>query len=487
MNSIRIGRIGLAAVLLTTLVAGTSFTTPKQAEAASDVRYETKTVSANGKSLSLQYSVINVKSPYLRVMSVTAKDGIGHDESLSSIVKRTGATVAVNGTFFDAYTSNSAERYPNGLLLNAGETTFSGVNQSLVIPMSKAPDIRKLSLKVQMSISNAENKSYTFSPWSVNRYYGTKNTEQSVLFTRSFGTQITFPGVKAIIKGGKIMSVTEGTAAIPADGQVLLVGKSDMNKRNILPSVKAGSLVSVTHTVMDLDAGTTYDTTDFEAAVGVGPKLITNGKIDVDPARDGFQDPKITSNAGARSFAGVDAKGQLVLGVSSAATMKDLAAGLLKLGLTEAMNLDGGASSGLYAEGAMKRTPGRQLSNAIVVKRYAKPQVQVFVNGKIINEIYGYVEKDITMVPLRGIFERLGATMQWNTAGTVLTVQKGSTRVVLTLNSKQATVNGKAVQLDASPVVSDGRTFVPLRFAVTALGGKVVWDNKLYRASITTP
>ncbi|WP_058300250.1 stalk domain-containing protein [Gorillibacterium timonense] len=482
-----IGRICLTVLLLASLLTGASLASPRQAEAAAGVRYESKTVMYNGKSFSLQYAVIDVKNPYLRVMSVTAKEGIGHDESLASIVNRTGATVAVNGTFFDAYTTKDAERYPNGLLLNEGETVFSGENQSLVIPVGKTPDIRKLSLKVKITLTDAPSKRYTFSPWSVNRYYGASNQEQSVLFTRAFGEKVSFVGVKAVIKGGKIVTVTEGTATIPADGQVLLVGKADMNKRNILPYVKAGNLVDVTHTVLDLESGTTYDTEDYEAAVGVGPKLVTNGKMDVDPARDGFQDPKITTNAGARSFAGIDAKGQLVLGVSSAATMKDLAGALIKLGLTDAMNLDGGASSGLYAEGAMKRTPGREISNAIVVKRYAKPQVQVFLNGKIVNEIYGYMEKDLTMVPLRGIFERLGATMQWDSTGQVLTVQRGESRLVLRLNSRQAIVNGQAVQMDAAPVVTAGRTYVPLRFAVTALGGKVVWDNKLYRASITTP
>ncbi|WP_438435180.1 stalk domain-containing protein [Gorillibacterium sp. sgz500922] len=487
MNKLRIGRIGLTLLLACGLITASASVGPMATAAGTGLGYESQTLSVGGKTIALQLARIDVNNPYLRVMSVTAQGGIGHIESLASFVKRTGASVAVNGTFFDAYAANAAERYPNGLLLNAGETVFSGSNQALAIPVGKVPDIRRLSLKVEMTLTAPSGERYTFKPWSVNRYYGTANAEQAVLFTRAFGTRISFPGVKAVVKGGRIVSVTEGTATVPEDGQVLLIGKADMNQRNILPSVKAGNQAEIRQTVIDLETGKVYETSELQAAVGVGPKLVTNGKTDVNPSRDGFTDAKITTGSGTRSFAGVDAKGQLVLGVSSAATIKELAGALVKLGLTEAMNLDGGASSGLYAGGAMKRTPGRELSNAIIVKRYAKPQVQVFVNGRMVNEIYGYMEKDLTMVPLRGIFERLGATMAWDGTGQVLTVRRGGTELKLRLNSREAVVNGRSVALDASPVVADGRTFVPLRFAVTALGGQVSWDNRLYRASITAP
>ena len=58
---------------------------------------------------------------------------------------------------------------------------------------------------------------------------------------------------------------------------------------------------------------------------------------------------EITTSANARSFVGLDASHQFVMGTLSAATMADMAQVLLKLGLTDAMNMDGGASSSLYA------------------------------------------------------------------------------------------------------------------------------------------
>ncbi|MBC8079921.1 MAG: phosphodiester glycosidase family protein [Gorillibacterium sp.] len=457
------------------------------AHAAAGVTYESKSISYDGKSYSLQYTVIDPKNPYLRVMAVTAQEGIGHVEDFSSMVKRNNAVAAVNGTFFNAYEASETVRYPNGLLLNAGETLHSGKNQSLILPVSKTPDIRMIQLKVQITIKGKDT-SYTCNPWGVNRYYGEKTTTQIVVFTRAFGKQITFAGSKAIINNeGIITAITAGTAAIPNGGEVLFIGNDESNKRNIMTKLSVGDHVTIEHTVLDTDSGVLSTTEDYEAAVGVGPKLVTNGKVDVNTERDGFQDPKITTSAAARSFVGVNANGHLVLGVSTAATMNQLAQVLIKLGLKEAMNLDGGASSALYAEGEMKRSAGRKLSNAIVVRGYDKPQVQVFVNRKIVNEIRGYMENNRTMVPLRGIFERLGATMSWDKSGKILTVRKGETKLVLELGSKQAELNGKIIALETPPVVQEGRTFVPLRFAVTALGGTVTWDNALYRASIVAP
>jgi len=49
--------------------------------------------------------------------------------------------------------------------------------------------------------------------------------------------------------------------------------------------------------------------------------------------------------------------------------IEDLATIMQKLGAYNAMNIDGGASSGLYYKGKLLTIPGRDLSNALVVIR----------------------------------------------------------------------------------------------------------------------
>jgi exopolysaccharide biosynthesis protein len=53
--------------------------------------------------------------------------------------------------------------------------------------------------------------------------------------------------------------------------------------------------------------------------------------------------------------------------IVTSASVPQLAEIMLQLGCRDAMNLDGGASSGLWLRGQSIRTPGRLLSNALLI------------------------------------------------------------------------------------------------------------------------
>lgn len=96
-------------------------------------------------------------------------------------------------------------------------------------------------------------------------------------------------------------------------------------------------------------------------------------------------------------------------------------------------------------------------------------------------------EDQVSMVPVRFISERLGAEVKWNAASNQITVkdQLNDKTIILTLNSKTASVNGSSVQLDSAPILKNGSTFVPLRFIAEQLGCKVGFDNKTGSVTIT--
>ncbi|MEC1641162.1 copper amine oxidase N-terminal domain-containing protein, partial [Schinkia azotoformans] len=99
------------------------------------------------------------------------------------------------------------------------------------------------------------------------------------------------------------------------------------------------------------------------------------------------------------------------------------------------------------------------------------------INGKIINFSQPAVVKNgSTLVPLRGIFEALGAKVDWNQATQTVTGTKGDLTVKLTIGQKTAYVNGKAVQLAEPAQILNGSTLVPLRFIGESLGSQVSWD-----------
>ncbi|MGQ0569345.1 MAG: copper amine oxidase N-terminal domain-containing protein [Armatimonadota bacterium] len=80
------------------------------------------------------------------------------------------------------------------------------------------------------------------------------------------------------------------------------------------------------------------------------------------------------------------------------------------------------------------------------------------------------------LVPLRGVFERLGAFVQWDPRTNVVSAARGDTQVQLTIGSRQAFVNGRVVSLDVPAMITRGRTLVPLRFVSEAMGARVDWD-----------
>jgi len=91
-----------------------------------------------------------------------------------------------------------------------------------------------------------------------------------------------------------------------------------------------------------------------------------------------------------------------------------------------------------------------------------------------------------TMVPMRAIFEALGAEVAWDKATKGITATKEDKTVSLYLNNKTAYIDGVANVLDAAPVTLDGRTMVPARFVAEAMGCTVGWDAKTQTVNITT-
>jgi hypothetical protein len=102
--------------------------------------------------------------------------------------------------------------------------------------------------------------------------------------------------------------------------------------------------------------------------------------------------------------------------------------------------------------------------------------VSVTVNGQYVSIAPPPLERaGRVFVPLRGIFERLGASVVYS--GGIINAT-GSGRVIsLRIGSTQAQVNGQAQNLDVAPFIVGASTYVPLRFVSEALGAGVNYDG----------
>lgn len=222
-----------------------------------------KTFKVGSKSISAQMVTISLMHPKIKLDVVLAGDTAGKVENLSSIAKRSKATVAINGTFFDAYTKDSYKA-PYGYIVSNGE--------------------------LRMKASGDKRTIFTY--------------DNNLL----------------------------------AD----LIPGADFNEH--------------------------FNQGSIQGALQAGPRLLVDGKVSLDVKAEGFKDPKILTGGGARSALGLTRDHKLILLTTSGATIPQLAEMMKQAGAYQAMNLDGGASSGLYYNGKYLTTPGRQISNALVVK-----------------------------------------------------------------------------------------------------------------------
>lgn len=95
------------------------------------------------------------------------------------------------------------------------------------------------------------------------------------------------------------------------------------------------------------------------------------------------------------------------------------------------------------------------------------------------------VYKNRTMVPMRKIFEELGAVVSWDNATQTASGKKGDRTVKISVGKQTMYVNSKFVELDTVPIVLSGRTLVPVRAVAEGLGCDVDWDGNYNLVSIT--
>jgi peptide/nickel transport system substrate-binding protein len=106
----------------------------------------------------------------------------------------------------------------------------------------------------------------------------------------------------------------------------------------------------------------------------------------------------------------------------------------------------------------------------------ATTPIRVTINGApLAMDVAPTIQNGRTLVPMRAIFEALGATVHWDDATSTIRAYRREDAIVLQLANRTAWVNGPSRQLDVAPVAIGGRTMVPLRFVAEALGAQVEW------------
>jgi Copper amine oxidase N-terminal domain len=122
--------------------------------------------------------------------------------------------------------------------------------------------------------------------------------------------------------------------------------------------------------------------------------------------------------------------------------------------------------------------------------KLSSPKISVEVDGKALTfaDNAPMIYRGRVMVPMRGIFEAIGAYVEYDPASHIITAKRGNEDVELKLGSQIARKNGAEILLEVRPQVIRATTMIPLRFVAESLGAGVTFDeaNKVVRIVTTS-
>lgn len=102
----------------------------------------------------------------------------------------------------------------------------------------------------------------------------------------------------------------------------------------------------------------------------------------------------------------------------------------------------------------------------------------IMLNGEILGfEEPPVIEDGRTLVPMRFIFEKLGADVNWNDETQTVTASNDNSKVLFSINDTTAKVNNDTKTMDVPARLVNAKTMVPLRFLSEELGYNVEWDE----------
>ncbi len=318
-------------------------------------------MTVNGMPLRAYLVKISLAQPGLDIRPILANNRLDSLETVSSMARRTGARVAINGSFFNR---SSSDPFPVGFMMINGRTTyFSHTYRSAFgLTEQKVPLFGYPKTK---GIIYLEKRGEYFFLWGMNRR---RRNDEALVYTPEFGlmTRTNEYGREVRVSDDSVVGLTYGNSVIPQNGFVISLHGESAKYFNWFHH---GDIVRL-YFVVD------PAWLDVHNAITGGPMLLRGGRCVLEESRDeklyqGFRS-RIPATA-----VGSTADGKLLLLVidgrqkkfSVGVTYWELAEFMKALGAINAIGMDGGGSSTMVIDGVIVNRPSggapRAVSNAI--------------------------------------------------------------------------------------------------------------------------
>ena len=125
------------------------------------------------------------------------------------------------------------------------------------------------------------------------------------------------------------------------------------------------------------------------------------------------------------------------------------------------------------------------------VVAFAQNEIIIAVDSNKVefNDDIGYPFVDgnnRTQVPFRATLEKYGATVSWDNEGRIASAAKDGITVQIPIGEKYILKNDEKIETDTVALISENRTYLPIRAVIEAFGSDVQWDSALQTVVITT-
>ena len=135
----------------------------------------------------------------------------------------------------------------------------------------------------------------------------------------------------------------------------------------------------------------------------------------------------------------------------------------------------------------LKLPSNRTIPSTPILSPVNSDIIKVLLNNEEINFDQPPITQDgRTLVPLRAIFEALGATVDWNNDTQTVTAVRGSISLSMQVGSNILVRNGERITLDVPAQLVGGRILVPARAVAESFGASVEWDGNTRTVIIST-
>jgi len=94
-------------------------------------------------------------------------------------------------------------------------------------------------------------------------------------------------------------------------------------------------------------------------------------------------------------------------------------------------------------------------------------------------------ENNRILVPMRFMFEKMGADVSWDDKKAEATVKNDKHQIKFVIDKNDVIIDGETKKMDVPARIIKGKTMIPIRFLSEQLGYNVIWDEEYNAVRIT--